>query len=491
GNTLSGIANGAASLVSGTDYSVSGNTVTIKKAYLATQPVGTTSLTFTFSAGATQTLNISISNTIQTYPAPSGSNERLGAVVLLNGKPFTIGRLTESVRNGQTVTTVRVDGEAIHNLLAAQGMNPLVTIPIDGNSDVVIGELSEQLVRELQGYGAVLQIKSRVGSYTIPAEQIDLGTIETQLGGVKEPENVVLQVEIANSTSEMQRTAEQAAKSNQFQLVLPLVNFAVRGTVNDISVELSNFTSYVERSIILPEGFDLNHITTGVVIESDGSVRHVPTKVTLIDGRYHAVINSLSNSNYAIVWHPRSYSDTTGHWAEMSIQDLGSRMIIEGEGDDHFIPNTPITRAEFATSLVRALGLQLVHGASPFNDVDVKDWYNVTVDTAIRYHLADGFEDGTFRPGDAITREQAMTMLSNAMAYTGRKVKVVETSESLSVFRDSSAISPWAANGVIDCLNQGIVKGRSVQELAPQGYITRAEAATMIQRLLQQADLID
>ncbi|WP_270169845.1 cellulase family glycosylhydrolase [Paenibacillus sp. SYP-B4298] len=60
GNTLSSIKNGTATLVPGTDYTVAGSTLTIKKAYLAARPVGTTTLTFNFSAGSAATLAISV-----------------------------------------------------------------------------------------------------------------------------------------------------------------------------------------------------------------------------------------------------------------------------------------------------------------------------------------------------------------------------------------------------------------------------------------------
>ncbi|MFC4305280.1 X2-like carbohydrate binding domain-containing protein [Cohnella boryungensis] len=66
GNTLSGIKNGSVSLVAGTDYTVSGTTVTIKKSYLAARAVGTTSLTFDFSAGADRVLTVSIVDTTPT-----------------------------------------------------------------------------------------------------------------------------------------------------------------------------------------------------------------------------------------------------------------------------------------------------------------------------------------------------------------------------------------------------------------------------------------
>jgi len=68
GNTLSGIKNGSAALVSGTDYTVSGTTVTIKKGYLAAQAVGTTNLTFDFSAGIDPVLAITVVNTSAALP---------------------------------------------------------------------------------------------------------------------------------------------------------------------------------------------------------------------------------------------------------------------------------------------------------------------------------------------------------------------------------------------------------------------------------------
>ncbi|MFC5470439.1 glycoside hydrolase family 9 protein [Cohnella suwonensis] len=62
GNTFTDIKNGTASLVAGTDYTVSGNMITLRKSYLAQQPVGTTNLTFLFSAGASSALSIAVSD---------------------------------------------------------------------------------------------------------------------------------------------------------------------------------------------------------------------------------------------------------------------------------------------------------------------------------------------------------------------------------------------------------------------------------------------
>ncbi|MDD9268630.1 cadherin-like beta sandwich domain-containing protein [Paenibacillus sp. GCM10023248] len=92
GNILSSIQNGAANLVLNTDYTVSGNDVTINKAYLATQAVGTTVLTFNFSAGSAQTLTISITETIDpdtTLPEAPTIN--------LNPNSWTNGSVTATI----------------------------------------------------------------------------------------------------------------------------------------------------------------------------------------------------------------------------------------------------------------------------------------------------------------------------------------------------------------------------------------------------------
>lgn len=83
-------------------------------------------------------------------------------------------------------------------------------------------------------------------------------------------------------------------------------------------------------------------------------------------------------------------------------------MIINGTGDGLFSPDQDITRAEFAAIIVRGLGLKFEEGVTPFSDVKKTDWYSSVIHTAYKHQLINGFEDGTFRPDDKITREQAM-----------------------------------------------------------------------------------
>jgi hypothetical protein len=76
-----------------------------------------------------------------------------------------------------------------------------------------------------------------------------------------------------------------------------------------------------------------------------------------------------------MVWNPVRFADAIGHWAEDAILDMGARLIM-GE-DGRFEPNRPMTRAEFAAVVVRALGLKTANPADgdlPFSDVKPRNW---------------------------------------------------------------------------------------------------------------------
>jgi len=78
----------------------------------------------------------------------------------------------------------------------------------------------------------------------------------------------------------------------------------------------------------------------------------------VIDGRYYARINSLTDSTYSVIWNPIDFNDSAVHWAKEAINDMGSRLVISGTGNDMFEPDRDITRAEFAAIIVRALGIK-------------------------------------------------------------------------------------------------------------------------------------
>ncbi|PWW02819.1 mannan endo-1,4-beta-mannosidase [Paenibacillus cellulosilyticus] len=149
GNTLSGIKNGSTSLVSGTDYTVTGTTVTIKKSYLAAQAVGTTNLTFDFNAGTDPVLAVSVvdttpSSTITPTSASFDKNTAnqadIAVTLTLNGNTLS------GIKNGSTSlvsgTDYTVSGTAVtikKSYLAAQAVGTTnLTFDFSAGTDPVL-----------------------------------------------------------------------------------------------------------------------------------------------------------------------------------------------------------------------------------------------------------------------------------------------------------------------------------------------------------------
>ncbi|MFH5186592.1 X2-like carbohydrate binding domain-containing protein [Paenibacillus sp. TAB 01] len=595
GNTLSSIVNGTSPLSRGTDYMVTGTTVSsdvyISKAYLAEQKIGTTVLTFNFSAGASQTLTIAVSDTtgpaapmaptvqlvstssqgvIISWTAVSGatsykifkssisasygeevdtvdgstlsystgnltknttyyfvvkasgaggdspaSNEivvitkgssRSGshstasgtpmpestniAQALVNGKAQDAGTVATETNGSKSVTTVTLDPQKLDEKLAAEGQHAIVTIPFNTKSDTIVGELNGQMVRNMEIKEAILEIKTDNATYRLPAQQINIRALSDKLGTGVQLQDITVHIEITKPAENMMEIIKDSAARYNLKLVADPLDFNITGIYNGNTIGVSQFNAYLERTISIPEGVNPQQITTGVVIDPDGALRHVPTKVEKdSNGKYIAKINSLTNSTYSVVWHPLEFKDAAQHWAKDAINDMGSRLIITGIETDLFRPDQDITRAEFAAILVRGLGLKPEAGGSTFTDVKPTDWYNSVVETAYAYKLISGFEDGSFRPQDKITREQAMTMIAKAMLLTDLHTEA-SVVNMLDGFQDGSNVSVWAKNSVVECLQAGIVSGRSSTEFAPKAFISRAEVAVLVQRLLQKSNLI-
>ena len=415
-----------------------------------------------------------------------------GVEILVNGR-VEIAATAKTTKEGEkNVLTITVDDKKVAEKLEREGKNTVVTIPVKTEADVIIGKINGQTVKNMENKEAVLEIKTNNIVYSIPASQINIDAVSGQIGREVQLKDISIEVRIAASSKDTVKLVEEAAAKNDYQLVVNPVDFEITCTNNSKTVEVSRFNVFVNRMMAIPEGIDPNKITTGVVVEPDGASRHVPTKVTLENGRYYAVINSLTNSTYTVVWHPLQFKDVEKHWAKDAINDMGSRMVVNGTGEDRFNPDRDITRAEFAAIIVKALGLKPGMDTNQFTDVKNTDWYADYIRTASDYNLISGYSNGKFGPMDKITREQAMSIIARAMKITGLKVELKdgEIQKLLEAFGDSGKAAQYAKSAIAACLKAEIVSGRNGKVIAPKENITRAEVAAVVRRLLQKSELI-
>ena len=458
------------------------------------------STTFTMpAANVIITANWTVTSSGGSNPSPgnSGNSGNSGGTeetaVLVNGQPKSAGSTkTDTGSDGRTVKTVTVDSEKLKALLATEKSGARVEIPVTGSPDKAAGKLSGEMVRSMEDKSATLIIHTGTSTYTLPASEINIAAVSQQLGTNVSLSDITVTVSISKPSSSMVKVVESAGEKSGFSVMAPAVDFNISCAYGEKTVDVSNFNAYVERMIAIPEGVDPSKITTGVVVAPDGTVYHVPTRVTIIDGKYYAVINSLTNSTYSVIWNPLEFSDVTRHWAKNAINNMGSRMVVKGIGENSYNPDRAITRAEFAAIIVKALGLKPGMGSSSFSDVNSSMWYSGYIKTAVSYGIIKGYNAAAFGPEDSITREQAITMIANATRTTGLKAELTDSdiASLLGTYEDGASVAKYAGSSMAACLKTGIVLGRPGNLLAPKTNITRAETAVLVEKLLLKSGLI-
>lgn len=183
------------------------------------------------------------------------------------------------------------------------------------------------------------------------------------------------------------------------------------------------------------------------------------------------------------------FEDTLNHWAREFIGKLAARGIVSGMGDNLYWPDDSLTRAQFLTMLAKSVHDLDVTQAAPagFKDVPAEEWYYNYVNWGFETGIVKGMDEVTFAPNEKITREQMAVMLSNFLAING--LVLPETNPGVS-FTDSELISSWAAGAVNEIVSSGIMGGYPEGDFKPQGNATRAEAATVIYKLLMIRDSV-
>lgn len=414
--------------------------------------------------------------------------------VLINGKDQErIATAAMAQENGRNAFTVTVDAAKMVALLAKEADKPVVSVIVTRSADKVTAALSGDVIKMLEEKRGVLEIRTVNGAFKLPAVEIGIDRLSEQIDGNTKLADVAVQLSVAKGDTAKTALLDTAAKQGRFSVVGAPVEMAVTASYTGKSAKADKFSSYAEWSIPLPDGMYGSKMTTAVKLNETGTVYHVPTRLAAHDGEYFAVVNSLTNGTFALIGRPVAFADVEGHWAKDAVNEMASRTVVNGD-NGRYNPDAAITRAEFAAITVRALGLD-DNGAgenAAFTDVLSSDWYAGAVAKAREYGIVNGYEDGTFRPMQTISREEAMAMIVRSMKVTGLATGLggEEINAVLSGFRDGAAVSAWAREPVAAAVKNGLVQG-SAAGLLPKNEITRAETAAMVQRLLIKAKLID
>ncbi|MFI2856288.1 S-layer homology domain-containing protein [Paenibacillus sp. JSM ZJ436] len=180
-----------------------------------------------------------------------------------------------------------------------------------------------------------------------------------------------------------------------------------------------------------------------------------------------------------------SFKDlSTVPWAEESILSLAAREIVQGTGSGAFQPAQQVSRAEFVQMLVNAFELGSGEkAASTFSDVKQGAWYSGALGTAQSLGIISGKPDGSFGVHDSITRQEMAVIVHRLLTAEG--ISLPEGSGSAKAFKDEGLIAGYAAASVKAMQASGLLQGSGNGQFGPKELTTRAQAAVLVERLLE------
>ena len=170
-----------------------------------------------------------------------------------------------------------------------------------------------------------------------------------------------------------------------------------------------------------------------------------------------------------------------GAWYESAVRYVYTHSIMEGMSATTFVPSKSLTRAEAVQVLYNLEGQPEGSNSTTFPDL-VYQWYKPAISWAESTGVVDGYEDGTFRPENAITRQEFAQMLYNYAKYKGYDLNA---KGDLSSFPDGDQVQKWALPAMTWANGNALINGHDDGTLEPGGTTTRAQAASILMRFDQ------
>ncbi|MCR8657391.1 endo-1,4-beta-xylanase [Paenibacillus endoradicis] len=438
-----------------------------------------------------------------------------GEYVKINKEAVTDNRFDDTgLRAGTTyyykVTAVNEKGEslksaAVHATTKSNSGDGTVTPPVntggsgavtDGNAKVTIDSSAmNKAISEAKAGTIKVIVKAEDGvkllSITIPADLMkvakvsnisqievvsDLATVKLPISLLdKEGADVELNIGIVDNSklSDVQRAKVGTNTVLDFNLSVGGENIVSFGTGQMV---------YLSLPYTLQPDENAEQIV--IYYMSDAGNLEV-----VKNGRYNADTGLVEFgvkhfSKYAAAFVNVSFGDTSSvAWAKESINALVARGIVNCLSAETFAPNREVTRAEFIQMLIHTLDLVQPNATSTFSDVKEGSWYYEAVASAQNLGIIAGLPDGTLGINNKLSRQDMITMVDRALKTAGI---TLHDEVAAVAFKDDVAIAAYAKEAVAAMQKAGIISGMGNGTFAPQQATSRAQAAVILNHLLQR-----
>ena len=177
---------------------------------------------------------------------------------------------------------------------------------------------------------------------------------------------------------------------------------------------------------------------------------------------------------------------TAEHWCYDKIIDFEEKGFVCGYEDGTFRPDQTITRAEYVKIVNNFFGYELEYDKdSGFSDINSGDWFIPYVNEAVERGYITGYEDGTFRPEDPIRRQEATVILARILDIDEEEYPADHV-DGLAQYSDGDEVEEWAKVAIHSYSVYNFINGYQDGSLRILQDVTRAETVELLHILEQQ-----
>ncbi len=393
-----------------------------------------------------------------------------------------------------TIFTV-IDG----NIVYYQENSPLIMYDVDKKESLLLNEIEPSssiffIDNEIYWSNGTTIKKDKLENITVSFDENNNKTtsgneyktendwtVINSLGGTVKSEDNQLVIKIPTNliSQEVQIKITDLAVDDKFPItpISKIYQIDKKGTINgDIELQFNNVLDNDNE-------LDLRKVLLYYYDLDINEWKLLNKEIKAVDATF--TINSKYLTKVALGYYNHSsFNDIQAHWAKENLEVLAAHEMINGYEDQSFQPDKKITRAEVIKLIVSALNLtDTSNDPSNFSDIH-NHWAASYIETAFQNNLVKG-NDSKFQPNDNINRQELIAIMVRALQWKQNENMNVDFD--LSEFSDEEQISAWATPYIQYAVETGLVKGKS-DKIAPLEHATRAEAATVILRLLEQIE---
>ena len=318
--------------------------------------------------------------------------------------------------------------------------------------------------------------KAEVLTVTVVSEEADNVTLTVGSDAVQTIADAEVSLNVVTDQGSVTISAEDVGSlaAENGDVAVSIENHENGTTTVDVTV--NGETADVSVKVALPAVEDGQVV---VVVNEDGT-EEVVRKSVVEDGTAYAELPA--GTTIKIVDNAKEFDDVPADaWYADSVDFVSSHELFEGT-DKGFEPSMNMTRAMLVTVLFRLENEPDATASTVFTDVKEDSWYADAVEWAASSGIVNGVGNDLYDPNGDVTREQIATMLYRYVKYLGLDVSA---RGSLDKFYDGDQVSDWAKDAMQWAVKLGIFRGDDTGCLNPKNNATRAEVATLMERIVK------